>query len=51
MPYYAPHFRKKKEDKKIKTKMLVREGRKDISGGKKNQNIKKFLPMLFLQQL
>src|SRR3989344_5928601 len=34
MPYYAPHFRMKKEDKKIKTKMLVREGRKDVSGGK-----------------
>jgi len=27
MPYYAPHFRKQKLEKKIKTKMLIRKGR------------------------
>jgi len=27
MPYYAPHFRKHKLEKKIKTKMLIRKGR------------------------
>jgi len=28
MPYYLPVFRKRKEEKKIKSKLLVREGRK-----------------------
>ncbi|OGI64478.1 hypothetical protein A2642_01785 [Candidatus Nomurabacteria bacterium RIFCSPHIGHO2_01_FULL_39_10] len=34
MPYYAPHFRKQKEQKKIKTKMIIRESREKKSIGK-----------------
>ncbi|MAG61181.1 hypothetical protein CL619_05310 [archaeon] len=34
MPYYCPIFRKRKENKKIKTKMLIRQTRKKKSKGK-----------------
>src|SRR3989344_3175847 len=34
MPYFSPIFRKQKELKKIKTKILIREGRKRTSKGK-----------------
>lgn len=34
MPYYAPLFRMKKEEKKIKTKMLIRDGREKKQRGR-----------------
>ena len=34
MPYFCPIFRKRKELKKVKTKLLVREGRKKSKKGK-----------------
>lgn len=37
MPYYAPLFRKLKEAKGIKTKMLIREGREKLSKGKNTE--------------
>jgi HTH-type transcriptional regulator, sugar sensing transcriptional regulator len=36
-PYYAPVYRKKKEEKKFKTKMLIREGREKTGRGKYTQ--------------
>lgn len=34
MPYYAPLFRKLKEEKRIKTRIIIREGRTQTSKGK-----------------
>lgn len=42
MPYYAPHFRQRKEDKKIRTKMLIREAR--LQTGKSNRTLYKKIP-------
>lgn len=37
MPYYEPMFGKRREEKKIRTKMLIREGRTDLSRTKYTQ--------------